>query len=296
MSLAAGTRLGPYEIISAIGAGGMGEVYRARDTKLNRDVAIKVLPDLFARDRDRLARFTREAQSLAALNHTNIAQVFGVLDEPSAVIMELVDGEDLAQRLERGAIPVDEAIPIAVQVACGLEAAHERGIVHRDLKPANVRITPDGNVKILDFGLAKAVDPAGGSGAAQALSSPTFTSPATEMGMIVGTAAYMSPEQARGKPVDKRADIWAFGVVLYEMLAGRRPFTGETVTDALAAVVKEEPDWTALPSSTPPSLRRLIAQCLVKDPKQRLRDIGDGARGVRALRDGVAAGSGSGAR
>jgi eukaryotic-like serine/threonine-protein kinase len=287
MPLAPGSRVGPYQITSAIGAGAMGEVYRARDTKLNRDVAIKVLPELFARDPERLTRFTREAQTLASLNHPNVAQVFGVLDEPLAVAMEFVDGEDLAQRLERGAIPEDEAVPIALQIACGLEAAHERGIVHRDLKPANVRITPDGGIKVLDFGLAKAVDPAGGSGAIDPLDSPTFTSPPTAMGMIVGTAAYMSPEQARGKPVDKRSDIWAFGVVLYEMLAGKRPFAGETMTDALAAVVKEEPDWTALPASTSPSLRRLVVQCLVKDARQRLRDIGD----ARIVLERLAAGT-----
>jgi Tol biopolymer transport system component/tRNA A-37 threonylcarbamoyl transferase component Bud32 len=286
LSLTPGTRLGPYEIIGAIGAGAMGEVYRARDTKLNRDVAIKVLPELLARDPERLTRFTREAQSLAALNHANIAQVFGVLEEPSAVVMEFVDGEDLAHRLERGAVTVDDAIPIALQTASGLEAAHERGIVHRDLKPANIRMTPDGSVKILDFGLAKAIDPLGGSGAT-ALDSPTFTSPATMMGMIIGTAAYMAPEQARGKPVDKRADIWAFGVVLYEMLTAKRPFGGETITDALAAIVKEEPDWSALPSSTPGPLRRLIAQCLVKDAKQRLRDIGD----ARIVLERIAAGA-----
>src|SRR5687767_6470593 len=270
MPLARGDRLGPYEVTAHIGAGGMGEVYGARDTRLNRDVAIKVLPALFANDPERLTRFTREAQTLASLNHPNVAQVYGV--EGHAPVMEFVPGEDLAQRIARGPIPIDDAIELAKQIACGLEAAHERGIVHRDLKPANVRITPDGTAKVLDFGLAKALDPLGGSGAMNTLNSPTFTSPATELGMIVGTAAYMSPEQARGKPVDKRADIWAFGCVVYEMLTARRPFGGETVTDALAAIVKEEPDWTKLPASTPPGLRRLLAQCFVKDAKQRLRE------------------------
>jgi Tol biopolymer transport system component/predicted Ser/Thr protein kinase len=272
MPLVRGDRLGPFEITAHIGSGGMGEVYRARDTHLNRDVAIKVLPELFARDPERLARFTREAQTLASLNHTNVAQVFGVQDQ--ALIMEFVDGEDLAQRIARGPVPVADAIDMATQIARGLEAAHERGIVHRDLKPANVRITPDGVAKVLDFGLAKA------EGTSERVpynleNSPTFTSPPTEMGMILGTAGYMAPEQARGKPVDKRADIWAFGCVLYEMLTAKRPFGGETVTDTLAAIVREDPDWAALPAHTPTVLRELLARCLVKDPKSRLRDIGD---------------------
>jgi eukaryotic-like serine/threonine-protein kinase len=239
-----GDRIGPYEVLGKLGEGGMGEVYRARDTRLNRDVAIKVLPDLFARDPERLTRFTREAQALASLNHPNVAQIYGIVDVPpeggSYLVMELVDGEDLAQRLARGAIPVDDAIPIALQVASGLEAAHERGIVHRDLKPGNIRLATDGTAKILDFGLAKAMNDDAGA-AADPLNSPTFTSPATQLGVILGTAAYMAPEQARGRPVDKRADIWAFGCVVYEMLTGKRPFGGETVTDALAAIVKEDP-------------------------------------------------------
>jgi Tol biopolymer transport system component/predicted Ser/Thr protein kinase len=271
MSLSPGSRLGPYEITAHIGAGGMGEVYRARDTNLNRDVAIKVLPDLFARDPERLTRFTREAHTLGSLNHPNVAQVYGV--EGHALVMEFVDGEDLAQRIARGVLPIDDAIDVAKQIACGLEAAHERGIVHRDLKPANVRITPDGTAKILDFGLAKTADRT--ADGPSVMNSPTFTSAPTEMGMILGTAAYMAPEQARGKPVDKRADIWAFGCVVYEMLTATRPFGGETVTDALAAIVKENPDWTKLPPATPPTLRSVLARCLVKDPKQRLRDIGD---------------------
>ena len=286
MPLVPGDRLGPYEITAPIGAGGMGEVYRARDPKLNRDVAIKVLPDVFARDPERLTRFTREAQTLAALNHPNVAQVFGVHED--ALVMECVDGEDLAQRISRGALPIDDVIALGLQIACGLEAAHERGIVHRDLKPANVRVTPDGTAKILDFGVAKAMSAEGTGASSDVMNSPTFTSPPTAMGMIVGTAGYMAPEQARGKPVDKRADIWAFGCVLYEMLTARRPFGGETVTDALAAIVKDEPDWTALPADTPRALQRLVAHCLVKDPRQRIRDIGDARIALERITAGAA--------
>jgi eukaryotic-like serine/threonine-protein kinase len=281
MSLAAGTRLGPYEILSAIGAGGMGEVYRARDSKLHRDVAIKVLPDLFATDPERLARFTREAQTLASLNHPNIAAIYGI--EGTALVMELVEGEDLSAVVARGPIPLDEALTIARQVADALEAAHERGIVHRDLKPANIKVRPDGAVKVLDFGLAKAIEsrPDGlpyEDGVAQGFSpaqSPTLTAHATQHGVVIGTAAYMPPEQARGKAVDKRADIWAFGCVLYEMLGGRRTFGGDTITDVLAAVVRQDPDWTTLPVDTPSSVRRLLRRCLQKDPARRLRDISD---------------------
>ena len=271
LSLTPGTRLGPYEVVSAIGAGGMGEVYRARDTKLNRDVALKVLPDLFASDPDRLARFTREAQTLASLNHPNIAHIHGLEESGGvrALVMELVEGEDLSQRIARGAIAIDEALPIAKQIAEALEAAHELGIVHRDLKPANIKVRADGTVKVLDFGLAKAIEPVPMSDIAN---SPTITSPAmTAMGMILGTAAYMSPEQARGKPVDKRADIWAFGVVLYEMLTGRRVFEGEDVSLILAAVIQSDPRWDGVPAN----VRRLLESCLEKDPKKRLRDIGD---------------------
>ncbi len=272
----AGTRLGPYQIVAAIGAGGMGEVYRARDTTLNRDVAIKVLPDLFATDPDRLARFEREAQALAALNHPNIAHVYGLerrerqegQDGAAFIVMELVDGEELAQRIARGAIPLDEAMPIAAQIADALEVAHERGIVHRDLKPANIKITADGTVKVLDFGLAKAIDATAAS-SANASMSPTLSVHATQAGIILGTAAYMSPEQARGKPVDKRADIWAFGVVLYEMVTGQKPFRGDDVGEVLAAVIKDEPSWDRVPAH----LRRLLQRCLQKDPKKRLRDI-----------------------
>jgi serine/threonine-protein kinase len=271
MRFTSGTRLGPYEILGVIGAGGMGEVYRARDTRLERPVAIKVLPDTFASDADRLARFEREARTLAALNHPNIAQVHG-LEESSGIrglVMELVDGEDLADRLTRGPVPLDEAMLIARQIAEALEAAHEHGIVHRDLKPANIKVRPDGSVKILDFGLAKAVD-------SHTASPVTLTSPGmTELGLVLGTAAYMAPEQAKGKPVDRRADIWAFGVVLYEMLTGRAAFTGETITDVLAAVLSRSPDWTALPADAPLALRRLVERCLEREPRRRLRDIGE---------------------
>ena len=281
MPLALGHTLAHYRITAAIGAGGMGEVYRATDTKLGRDVAIKVLPAELAQDPERLARFEREAKLLASLNHPNIAHVYGfesaTLPDGSAVhflAMELVPGEDLAERLKRGAIPVDEAIAIAKQIAEALEEAHEKGIVHRDLKPANVKVTPDGKVKVLDFGLAKAWE---GPGAASSdlSQSPTLAHTGTEAGLILGTAAYMSPEQARGKAVDKRADIWAFGVVLYEMLTGKRLFAGETVSDVLAGVLKTEIDLGALPDATPRGIRQLLRRCLERDPRSRLRDIGD---------------------
>jgi len=247
----------------------MGAVYRATDTKLNRDVAIKVLPESFAADRDRMARFEREAQVLASLNHPNIAQIYGI--EQGAIVMELVEGDDL-----KGPLPIDTAIDHARQIAAGLEAAHEKGIVHRDLKPANIKVTPAGVVKLLDFGLAKATENAAfASSAASPTISPTLSLAMTQTGMILGTAAYMSPEQARGKPVDQRADIWAFGVVLFEMLAGSAVFGGETVTDTIASVVKQEPDWKALPPETPPHLRKLLERCLRKDPKRRMQSIGD---------------------
>src|SRR5262245_44614713 len=247
----------------------MGEVYRARDPRLKRDVAIKVLPKSVADDPDRLARFEREAQALAALSHPNIAGIYAV--EGLAIVMELVEGEDLAQRIARGALPIDEALPIAKEIAGALEAAHAQGIVHRDLKPANIRITPDGRVKVLDFGLAKALNQDNQSATADGMNSPTLTARATQMGVILGTAAYMSPEQARGRPVDKRTDIWAFGCVFYEMLTGRRLFAGEDITETLASVVKEQPDLTRVPSS----VQRLLKRCLEKDPRQRLKDIGD---------------------
>ena len=277
MSLGVGTRLGPYEIVSAIGAGGMGEVYCARDTRLDRDVALKVVPNLFASDPERLARFEREAKTLAALNHPNIAQIYGLEESNGtrALVMELVEGEDLSQRIARGPIPIEEALPIAKQIAEALEAAHEQGIIHRDLKPANIKLVPNGTVKVLDFGLAKALEPT--SSGRGATLSPTITSPAmmTGVGVLLGTAAYMAPEQARGKAVDKRSDIWAFGCVLYEMLTGRRAFDGEDVADTLGAVIHKEPAWDALPAGTPPHLRHLLQRCFQKDPRQRIRDIGD---------------------
>ena len=287
------SRIGPYEIVAPIGAGGMGEVLRARDTKLGREVAIKVLPAAFAQDAERVARFRREAQMLAALHHSNIASIFGLEESEGALalVMELVEGEDLAQRLQRGALPVDECVAIARQIAEALEAAHEKGIVHRDLKPANVKLTADGKVKVLDFGLAKAMsaDPMASSGAHDLSQSPTLASPGTQAGMILGTAAYMAPEQARGKAVDKRADIWAFGVVLFEMLTGRKLFEGETVSDVLANVLKQEVAWDLLPP-VPAELRRLLRRCLVRDPRQRLHDVADARI---ALDDAIAEGSGA---
>ena len=266
MSLASGTRLGPYEILAAIGAGGMGEVYRARDTKLDREVAIKILPEAFAADAERLARFDREAKVLAALNHPNIAAIYGL--EEGALVMELVEGE-----MPLGPLPLDTALDYARQIAAALEAAHDKGIVHRDLKPANIKITPAGVVKVLDFGLA-AVMQGSTPGGSDPAASPTLTMGATQAGVILGTAGYMAPEQARGKAVDKRADIWAFGVVLYEMIAGRRLFHGEDISDTLASVIKEEPRWDGIPVK----VQRLLKSCLEKDPKRRLRDIGDAWR------------------
>jgi serine/threonine protein kinase len=285
--LSAGTCLGAYEVLSKLGEGGMGEVYRARDTKLNRDVAIKVLPEAFAIDADRLARFAREAQVLASLNHPNIAAIYGI--ESNALVMELVEGRDLSDMIiggaEAHALLLTDALAIARQIADALEGAHEQGIVHRDLKPQNIKVREDGTVKVLDFGLAKATDPpsptatAGKPGIPGPWTldpGPTMTSPAmTAMGMILGTAAYMSPEQAKGRPVDKRADIWAFGIVLYEMLSGTRAFKGDDVSDLLVAVLSTNVDMTKLPADTPPSIVALIRRCLVRDPKLRLRDIGE---------------------
>jgi eukaryotic-like serine/threonine-protein kinase len=275
MAISSGSRLGPYEVLSPLGAGGMGEVYRARDSKLGREVALKVIPEAFARDSDRMARFEREAKVLASLNHPNIAIIHGFEDSGStrALVMELVEGPTLADRIRLGPIPISEALPIAKQICDALEYAHERGIVHRDLKPANIKVTADDNVKILDFGLAKALEGDGAS--ADIATSPTISRMATQAGILLGTAAYMSPEQAKAKPVDRRADIWAFGCVLYEMLTGKQTFTGETVTDTLAAVIRAEPDWSQLPAATPVRVRVLLQRCLQKDPKQRLRDIGD---------------------
>jgi Tol biopolymer transport system component len=298
VALASGTRLGPYEILSAIGAGGMGEVYRAGDTKLNRDVALKILPDAFALDGDRIARFRREAQVLASLNHPNIAAIHGFEDSGSthALVLELVEGPTLADRIAKGPIPLDEALPIAKQIAEALEAAHEQGIIHRDLKPANIKVRDDGTVKVLDFGLAKALEPA--SAISPALTaSPTITTPVqmTGIGTLLGTAAYMSPEQAKGRPADKRSDIWAFGCVLYEMLTGTQAFAGSDVGDTLAAVLRGDPDWATLPTATAPSIRRLLRRCLAKDRTRRLADtsslkleIDEAINEPRALPGGVA--------
>ena len=291
----AGRRVGPYEVLAKLGEGGMGTVYRARDTRLHRDVAIKVLPADVAHDDERLARFRREAQVLASLNHQHIAQIHGIEETASdvpgragtlALVMELVDGDGLDERLKGGALPIPEAIAIARQMASALDAAHSAGIVHRDLKPANIKVRPDGTVKVLDFGLAKAFSAADDEHVPP--SGATVTSPAmTLAGVILGTAAYMSPEQARGKPVDKRTDIWAFGVVLYEMLCGRRPFDGETITDVLGAIVHTEPDWSALPAALPAGVRRLLERCLQKDRSARLRDIADGAHDLTTSDTGV---------
>ena len=275
MPLTPGTKLGQYEVAEAIGAGGMGEVYRARDTKLGRDVAIKVLPEEFARDQERLDRFEREARLLAQVNHANIATLYGLEehDGQTFIVMELVEGETLAERIAKGRIPMDEAIPLFVQIAEGLEAAHEKGIVHRDLKPANIKIGPDGKPKILDFGLAKAFVREDGT-VTDSSQSPTL-SKGTALGVIMGTPSYMSPEQARGKAVDKRTDVWAFGCCLYEALTGRKPFEGDNATDVLAAVVRARPDWTQLPTSASSRLRRLMLRCLQKDTRERIQDIGD---------------------
>jgi serine/threonine-protein kinase len=272
MSLNSGTRIGPYEIVAPLGAGGMGEVYRARDIKLNRDVALKILPDVVAGDPDRLARFRREAQVLASLNHPNIAAIYGVEDSgpTHALVLELVEGPTLADRLSAGPLPVAEALAIARQVADALAAAHDAGVIHRDLKPANVKVRPDGAVKVLDFGLAKALGPDPASSSATAMNSPTVTARATELGIIIGTAAYMSPEQARGKPVDRRADLWAFGVVLYEMLTGRRAFEGPEISEVLAAVLRDTPPLDALPPDVPVAVRRLLRRTLEKDRARRL--------------------------
>jgi serine/threonine protein kinase/Tol biopolymer transport system component len=288
MALSPGSSFGPYEIISVLGIGGMGKVFRARDTKLGRDVAIKVLPDLVAADTERLARFQREAQMLASLNHPNIAHVYGLEESAGirAIVMELVDGPTLADRIAEGPIAVADAVPIARQLAEALEAAHERGIIHRDLKPANVKVRADGVVKVLDFGLAKSLDPSAGH--ADAMSSPTLSLHATQAGVILGTAAYMAPEQARGANVDKRADIWAFGVILFEMLTGSRLFSGQTISDTLAAVLKTEPDWSALPAMMPRDLRRLLRLCLEKDVRRRLQAIGDARVQIEALLSGTA--------
>ncbi|HTI39785.1 MAG TPA: protein kinase [Vicinamibacterales bacterium] len=272
-----GGTIGHFRIDARIGAGGMGEVYRAHDTKLDRDVALKVLPSAVAHDPDRLARFHREAVVLGSLSHPAIAHLYGLEDADGvhALVMELVEGPTLADRIGEGAVPIDEALAIGRQIVEALDAAHEKGIVHRDLKPANIKVRDDGAVKVLDFGLAKALAPDGTDASAEAANSPTLTARATQLGVILGTAAYMAPEQAKGRPVDRRADIWAFGVVLFEMLSGQRAFKGEDISDVLAAVLRQEIDWAVLPADTPPSVRRLLRRCLERDPRRRLRDIGD---------------------
>src|ERR1700739_854017 len=276
MSVKAGTQLGSYEVVAQIGAGGMGEVYKANDPKLGRDVALKVLPDAFAHDPERLSRFQREAKMLASLNHPNIATIYGLEHSNGThfLIMELVTGETLADRIKReGPVPLEEALKIAVQIAEALEAAHEKGIIHRDLKPANVKVTPEGKVKVLDFGLAKAF--AGDTADSNPSQSPTLSAVATMQGVLLGTAAYMSPEQARGKSVDKRTDIWAFGCVLYELLTGKQAFDGDDITDILAAVVRADPDWQALPAATPVKILDLLRRCLQKDKTLRMQAAGD---------------------
>ena len=274
MALSPGTRLGHYDVTSLLGEGGMGQVWQATDTQLNRQVALKILPDAFADDPDRLARFTREAQILASLNHPNIAAIHGIeeADGTRALVLELVEGPTLADRIAKGPIPLDEALPIAKQIAEALEAAHEAGVIHRDLKPANIKVREDGTVKVLDFGLAKALGP---SPEADPSQSPTLTAVATQMGVIMGTAAYMSPEQARGKTVDKRSDIWSFGCVLYEMLSGVRTFIGDTPSDTLALILRDEPDWSVLGATVPSPIRRLLRRTLQKAPNRRLRHFGD---------------------
>jgi serine/threonine protein kinase len=269
-----GKTLGSFECTALLGKGGMGEVYRAKDQKLGRDVAIKVLPEEFAQDTDRVARFQREAKLLASLNHPNIAAIHG-LEESDGIhflVLELIEGDTLADRIEGGPVPVEEALKLALQIAEALEAAHEKSVIHRDLKPANIKVTPDGKVKVLDFGLAKAF---AGEQQVNLSNSPTLSDMATQQGVILGTAAYMSPEQARGKEVDKRADIWAFGVVLFEMLTRKQVFTGDTVSDTLASVLAREPEWQSLPQNLHPRIRLLLERCLKKDPKNRYGAISD---------------------
>jgi hypothetical protein len=291
MTLATGSRLGPYLVGPQLGAGGMGEVYRARDPRLGRDVAIKALPSLAGADSDRVGRFRREAQILAALNHPHVAAIYGLEEAGGSqyLVLELVEGGTLADRLGGGPIPLRDALRIARQTADGLQAAHEKGIVHRDLKPANIALTGDGHAKVLDFGVAKTL--AGDSDAATVQHTPT------QEGIVLGTAAYMSPEQTRGQPLDKRTDIWAFGCVLYEMLTGRRPFAGHTVSDTVAAVLGRDPDWAALPASTPARIHWLLRRCLEKDPKRRLHDIADARvelEDAEAAESGALPGSGNG--
>ncbi|MDA1097166.1 MAG: serine/threonine-protein kinase [Chloroflexi bacterium] len=277
MALTVGSRLGHYTVDALIGEGGMGQVYQATDTKLNRQVALKILPEAFATDPDRLARFQREAQVLASLNHPNIAAIYGLEEsgDTRALVLELVEGPTLADRIKQGAIPVDEALPIAKQIADALEEAHEHGVVHRDLKPANIKIRPDGTVKVLDFGLAKAFQSDASDPSMSQSPTISLTAAATQMGMVIGTPAYMAPEQAKGHPADKRADIWAFGAVLFEMLTGKKLFETGDVSEMLASVLVKDPDISSIGTHVPEHIRSVIRHCLVKDPKERLRDIGD---------------------
>jgi serine/threonine-protein kinase len=288
MDLSPGTRIGPYEVISLVGVGGMGEVYRARDPRLQRDVALKILPAAFSADPDRIARFEREARTLAALNHPHIAGIYG-FEESNGIrtlALEFVAGETLADRVTRGPIPLEEALSIARQIADALEAAHDQKIIHRDLKPANIKLRPDGTVKVLDFGLAKGLSPAAAS-STEATLAPTVSSPAmTRLGVVLGTAAYMSPEQARGQAADERSDVWAFGCVLYELLTGRRAFPGDDVTDTLAAVLRTEPDWVALPDGLPPAVQTLLRKCLEKDRRHRVANVSTAGFVIQELRDG----------
>ena len=289
MPLTPGTRIGAYDVTEPLGAGGMGEVYRARDTKLGRDVALKVLPEAFTADPDRLARFEREARVLASLNHPNIAQIHGLEETGGtrALVLELVEGPTLAARLVQGPIPLDEVLTIAWQIAFALQGAHEAGVVHRDLKPANIKVRDDGTVKVLDFGLAKGLDPAPATAPppdADPMQSPTLTASVTRMGagLILGTPAYMSPEQAEGQPIDTRGDLWSFGVILHEMLAGERLFAGETVAQVLARVIDRDLDLSVLPPSTPQPVRRLLARCLERDRRRRIRDAGEAISDLEA--------------
>ena len=277
MSLNVGDRLGHYDVTALIGEGGMGQVYQATDTKLKRQVALKILPEAFSADPERLARFQREAEVLASLNHPNIAAIHGLeeADGVRALVLELVEGPTLADRIRQGPIPLDEALPIAKQIAEALEAAHEKGIIHRDLKPANVVVKDDGTVKVLDFGLAKAFQPDASDPSLSQSPTISLTAAATQMGMVLGTAAYMAPEQAKGLPVDKRADIWAFGAVLFEMLTGRKLFEAGDVSEMLASVLIKDPDISSMGTHVPDHVRSLVRRCLVKDPRQRMRDIGD---------------------
>ena len=283
MAIESGQQLLHYRLIEKIGEGGMGVVWKAGDTKLDREVAIKILPDVFSKDPERLARFKREAKLLASVNHPNVAAIYGIHEVPRGsdatgthfLALELIDGEDLQQRMTRGVLPIEEALRIALEIVQGFEAAHGQGIIHRDLKPANVTLSQEGGVKVLDFGLAKALTPDADPTSGAPSESPTLTSVGTVAGVILGTASYMSPEQAKGKPVDRRADIWSFGVVLFELLSGRRLFDGESASETLAAVLMKDPDWSALPSNIPAKAHRLLRRCLTRDPKNRLQDIGE---------------------